>query len=333
MPKRYSGIYNAAITMDSLYAAFLTARKGKRTCPAVYIFERRLPVELRQLHNELTNNIYKPKPYKEFIIYEPKERSIMAPAFRDVVVQHAFYALIYPIFDQSFIYDNYGCRIGKGNHAAADRAHKFLRSCDPEEYFLQLDIRKFYYNINRDILRKLLEKKIKETKTIELLMDFANTNKPLGVPIGNLLSQLYAQIYLNPLDHFIKRELKIKKYVRYVDDFLLFGYSKEECHELKSKIEIFLKTELNLELSKFIIAKTKRGINFVGFRAWHKTRIVRKHSLSNFTKALKKRKPESLVSIIGNAKHSSSYKKLVEKLILYSNENNWYPKLLKSYFL
>jgi len=227
--KRLGFLFEQAFTPDALYQAWLDASHGKRAKRACMEFSRYLSCNLDALHAELHSGSYKPQAYIEFTVYEPKQRTIYAPAFRDLVVQHAIYRLVYPIFNAGFIDQSFACRVGKGTHAAADYAQAALRSSSSDSYFLQLDIRKFFYCIDRPILQRLIEKKIKDKRFVTVMMQFASYGEPVGIPIGNLLSQLYALIYLNPLDHFIKRELKAKLYCRYVDDFVIFGWDKQRC--------------------------------------------------------------------------------------------------------
>lgn len=307
MPKRYGQLFGKTFTMEALYAAYYRARRGKRKTLAVLRFETDLGASLKTLHDELHNSTYTPQPYRHFVITEPKPRQISAPAFRDVVVQHAIYATINPIFDAGFVHDNYGCRALKGTHRASDAAQRYLRQSPEGSVTLQLDIRKFYYTIDRSILRALVERKIKDRRFVDLMMVFADHGGEVGIPIGNLLSQLYALIYLNPLDNFIKREMKVARYVRYVDDFILFGLSRDEASACRLAIADFLRERLNLTLSRWTIAAVKRGVNFVGFRTWRKTRFVRKHSLHTFSRSLRRGAVQSINSILGNACHSASH--------------------------
>ena len=171
MPKRHGDLYDKMLTLDALHAAYLRGRRGKRRTRSVAEFEANLGSELLQLQQELVVSTYRPRPYRKFWINETgKPRLIAAPAFRDVVVQHALYGLVYPIFDKTFCFDSYGCRKGKGTHRAADRAQQFLRESPDGTAFLQMDIRKFYYRIDRARLRRLIEQKIKDRRIIELMM-------------------------------------------------------------------------------------------------------------------------------------------------------------------
>lgn len=304
--KRIGNLFEQAFTPEVLYQAWVVASKGKRNKRATLEFSRNLAHNLKEIHTSLHNGTYTLQPYKEFLVYEPKKRTIFAPTFYDLVVQHAIYRVIYPIFNSTFIDQSYACRKGKGTHAAADYAQDALRSSDPDSYILQLDIRKFFYSIDRSILRTLIERRIKDKRFVDVMMQFAEYGQPLGIPIGNLLSQTYALIYMNPIDHYIKRELGAKLYCRYVDDFVIFGWPRERCVDALAKIEVFILEELHLTLSRHSLHKVKRGLNFVGFRTWQNTRLVRKHSLYTFTRAVRKNKHEAIASCLGHAKRTAS---------------------------
>lgn len=313
MPKRHGALFERMFTLDALYLAYLKARQRKRKKFTIAAFECNLGANLQRLHDELHSGTYQPRPYKTFEVFEPKRRVIYAPHFRDVVVQHAMYAVLYPIMDASFCCESWGCRVGKGTHGAADRAQRYLRASRPDSYILQLDVRKFFYRIDRDILAALWARKIKDQRVLTLLGAFASYPDATGIPIGNLLSQLGSLVYLNPLDHFIKRELGIARYVRYVDDFILFDLDREQAHQLRERIETWMTDHLRLELSKWSVHQVKRGINFVGFRAWRKTRFVRKHALGNFSRALRRGKTASVVSALGHARHTASFAHMVRR--------------------
>lgn len=305
MPKRHGQLYEQ-LTEEALYDAYLAARRGKRAMPSTIAFESDLGANLSQLAAELRNGTYDISPYRRFYVHEPKTREISAPAFRDRIVQHAIYALIYPIFDATFIHDSYGCRVGKGTHRAADQAQRYLRAAPPESVNLQIDIRKFYYSIDRRKLRELVERKIKDACMVALMMRFAESDEPAGLPIGNLLSQLYALVYLDAFDHWIKREQRIKRYVRYVDDSIMFGLTRAQAYALLAEIRVWLAENLGLALSRYTIAPSNRGVNFVGFRIWCRTRFVRKHSLRSFSRALRSGNLESLNAIMANARHTAT---------------------------
>jgi retron-type reverse transcriptase len=304
--KRVGQLFDQAFSAENFYFAYIDARKGKRKKRACFEFETNLGANLAALYEEVHSGSYKPKPYFKFVIYEPKERIIHAPVFRDIVVQLAIYRIIYGIFNRSFISTSFACRIGYGTHCASDYTQKALRAYNENLYTLKLDIRKFFYSIDRDILKVLIERKIKERRLVDIMLLFAKGDGPLGIPIGNLLSQIYALIYLNPLDHFIKRELKVQHYVRYVDDFILFGLARDSCLICRAQIMNFLREKLHLKLSKSTIQKIKRGVNFVGYRTWQNRRLIRKYSLYKFRRMVKKGKQESIVSLLGHAKRTNS---------------------------
>jgi RNA-directed DNA polymerase len=312
--KRYGNMFNDVFSTDNLYAAYLDARKGKRKKRATFLFETNLGANIADLHKRLHDGSYRPDPYFQFTVHEPKERVIHAPSFRDVVVQHAVYRRIYPIFNRTFIDTSFACRIGYGTHKASAYTQWAMRQCNPDLYTLKLDIRKFFYSIDRCILRTLIEKKIKDARLVEVMMLFAEKETPVGIPIGNLLSQIYALIYLNPLDHYVKRRMNVKRYVRYVDDFILIGLERDQCVAARSTIVDFIGRQLRLALSKSTIQKIKKGINFVGYRTWQHKKFIRKYSLYKFTRLARRNKLESVISIAGHAKYTQSLPHMMRRL-------------------
>ena len=304
--KRAGNLFGSIFSHENLYQAYLDARRGKRKKAACFEFERHLGTNLQALHDEIHSGGYRPQPYFKFVIYEPKERIIYGPAFRDIVVQHAIYRVIYPIFNRTFIDTSFACRVGYGTHRASDYLQRSLRECPDGSYTLKLDIRKFFYSVDRNVLQRLIERKIKDRRLVELMMLYAVMDASVGIPIGNLLSQLCALIYLNPLDHFIKRALKVKRYVRYVDDFVLVGATRAQCVEYRAVIVRFLREELRLELSKSTIARVGKGANFVGYRTWRSKRFIRKYSLYKFRRMVRRCKRASVVSLLGHARRTNS---------------------------
>lgn len=304
--KRYGNLFEKAFSIENLYCAYQDASRGKRGRRACFEFDKNIGANIQTLHNEIHSGIYKPAAYFKFIVYEPKQRVIHAPAFRDIVVQHAIYRTIYHIFDRSFINTSFACRVGYGTHRAAKYTRRAMQRHGSDEYILKLDIRKFFYSINRAILRRLIALKIKDGRLVDVMMLFADMEEPLGIPIGNLLSQIYALIYLNPLDHFIKRVLRVRDYVRYVDDFMLIGLSRPMCLLFRAMIVEYLHTTLELSLSKSTIQKIKKGVNFCGYRTWKSKVFIRKHSLYKFRKSVRKCHQESINSLLGHAKATSS---------------------------
>lgn len=320
--KRVGFLFEKTFTKESLFDAYLVASKGKHNKRQFFEFEKNLAHNIDLLYESIHDGSYKPKKYFKFEVYEPKKRTIYAPAFRDIVVQHAIYKVIYPIFNKTFIDQSFACRVGYGTHKAADYAQESMRKSAIDSYTIKLDIRKFFYRIDRSVLRKLIEKKIKDKQFVDIMILFCDYPDPIGIPIGNLLSQIYALIFLNPLDHFIKRTLKIKYYCRYVDDFVLFDLTSDQCKCCLNKIREFINKELNLQLSHYTIAKTIKGINFVGYRTWRSKRFIRKRSLYIFKKALKNKLYKSLVSCLGHAKRTHSLKRMLTMIQEEINGNN-----------
>lgn len=312
--KRAGSLYGRLLSDEALFNAYRDAAKSKHGRRACHEFTRCLGSNLAALRDELETHSYRPRPYLTFEVHEPKRRIIYAPAFRDCVVQHAVYRIIRPILDRTFIDQSFACRPGRGTHAATDYAQRALTNTSPDSYLLQLDIRKFFYSIERPTLRALLARHIKDREMLDLMMLFADHGEPRGIPIGNLLSQLYALTYLNPLDHYIKRTLCVRWYCRYVDDFVLFGLTRDEAVAYQSAIVAWLSDHLGLMLSKSRIAKAKRGINYAGYRTWASARFVRRRCLGNFRRALRANRADRLTSILAHARRTHSHRYLTTQL-------------------
>jgi retron-type reverse transcriptase len=282
--KRYGNLWNEVIEVDNLFLAAYKAAKGKRYRGNVLTFNAKLGDNIVKIRRELESQTYKPGRYRTFEIFEPKQRMISAAPFRDRVVHHALCNVIQPIFEKTFIFDSYANRTGFGTHRALRRFTGFARS---SQYVLQCDIEKYFPSIDHDILKDLLRRKIKCPKTlwlIDTIIDHSNRQlerniyfsgddlftpfeRKRGLPIGNLTSQFFANVYLNGLDHFVKEKLKGKKYVRYVDDFALFSDDKDYLKNARLEIESFLETlRLKIHRIKSQLFETKIGASFVGFR-------------------------------------------------------------------
>lgn len=224
---------------------------------------------LHTITNQIKNSTYTIDDYNNFWLRDGKKvREISAPTIKEIWTQRVIYNNVYPVFEKQFINDSHGCRKGKGTHSAILAARTYLKNMEPKHRYLKLDIRKYFYAINHEILFNILEKTIKDSRYLDLISkyfkspknDFFDVNMK-GLPLGNLLSQLFGLIYLNELDNFIKRELKIKHYVRYVDDFILFNLKNPE--EIESIITEFLYEKLDLTISKRKIGFSR--LNFLGY--------------------------------------------------------------------
>jgi len=278
-------LYEQLCSFEHLYNAFLRARKGKRKLEEIAAFERNLEPELFKIQEELASLNYQPGGYYSFYLTEAKRRLISAAPFPDRVVHHALVGIMEPIFERRFIYDSYANRVGKGTHRALDRCTYFLRR---NAYSLQCDVRQFFPSIDNAILKSMLAKVIRSEKVLWLAGqiidtgvgvldeeydmqwfpgdDLLSANRPRGLPIGNLTSQFWANVYMNALDQFVKRQLKCRCYIRYVDDVLLFADDKATLHTWKQAIIEYLSTlRLTIHEEAAPVRPASEGLPFLGF--------------------------------------------------------------------
>lgn len=303
--KTYRHLYPQVATFANLYQAFRAARKGKRDRVAVASFELYLEQNLIALADDLRAQTYEPGPYTNFYVYEPKQRLISAAPFRDRVVHHALCQVIEPIWEQRFIHHTYACRPGKGTHRALDQCHQWVRAY---QYAFHGDIVKYFPSIDHQILRALLARRIADPKTMWLIDqiikngegvqaaetplicfpgdDLLALTRQRGMPIGNLTSQFWANVYLHELDMFVKQQLGCRPYLRYMDDFVLFADDKAQLHAWRQAIETFLAQKLRLLLHprKSTIFPTHTGIDFCGFRLYPTHRRLRRSSVRRFVR-------------------------------------------------
>ncbi len=290
-------------------------RKGKRFKKDVLEFEYNYEAEILKLQKELIEHSYNPLPPHRFFVYEPKKREIAAACVRDRVVHHALCRVIEPIFDRMFIYDSYACRLYKGTLSAIERFEKFKRKLSANSkdkiYIFKGDIQKYFENVDHCILLKLIGKKICDKEVIWLIKKILTSDSlSKGIPIGNLTSQLFANLYLNPLDQFVKHTLKFKYYIRYMDDFVLLDVSKKRLQDAKKEIAHFLKEDLKLNLhpKKQTVSPLKCGVDFLGFRIFSTHRLLRKENVKRFKRRLKKMKKQFQRKQITTKKISLSIK-------------------------
>jgi retron-type reverse transcriptase len=279
-------LYSRITDFRWLLASWKRARCGKRDNVAAASFELRLDIELIDLYEELRTETYRPGNYRSFTIHDPKRRKISAAPFRDRVVHHALCRILIPIYERKFIFDSYANRTGKGTHAALGRCTQFSRRYP---YVLQFDIQQFFPSIDHAILKAILAKTIADSQVLRLCGLIIDSGKGIlhdeytlrlfpgdtllsaaerarGLPIGNLTSQFWANVYLNELDQFIKHKLRCKGYVRYVDDFLLFAEDKVTLHRWRSEIIRFLETlRLTIHEKRAQPQPITHGIPFLGF--------------------------------------------------------------------
>lgn len=294
--KTYRNLYPQIYAFENLFLAWEKAKRGKRYSNSAAQFEINREYELIKLQDELVHESYQCGGYRSFTIHEPKRRKISAAPFADRVVHHALCNVIGPIFERQFIPDSYANRVGKGTHRALDRCTYFMRRYP---YVLQCDVQQFFPAIDHQILKNILAKTIADTETLTLCGkiidsgvgilnehyqmryfpgdDLLATLRPRGLPVGNLTSQFWANVYLNPLDHYVKRELKCRAYVRYVDDFLLFGENKPMLHQWKAAIIEFLHSlRLTLHATRAQPRPVQQGIPFLGFTMYPNYRRLKR---------------------------------------------------------
>ena len=323
-------IFDKIISLENLFLAWQEFRRGKRNKPDVQKFEYNLEDNIFGLRHELRTKTYRHSHYTSFYIQDPKLRRIHKARVRDRVLHHAVFRILYPIFDPIFISDSYSCRIKKGTHRAVNRLQKFARKVSKNNtkdcFILKCDIKKFFDSVGHDILISLIQKKIQDKNAVWLIEEIIksfSTQLNKGLPLGNITSQLFANIYLNELDRFIKHKLRIKYYIRYCDDFVILSNGKEYLEELIIEIKNFLNTELKLSLhsDKISIRKYHQGIDFLGYVSFPHHRLLRTKTKRRMFKKMEQRVEElkqgkisdksfnqSRQSYLGMLKHCKSFK-------------------------
>jgi len=285
---------------------------------------------LWQLHQELFDKIYQHSPYTPFYITDPKLRHIHKATVKDRVLHQAVFRILYKVFDPSFIFNSYSSRMEKGTHRAVKQLAGYCKTASQNYnqtiFGLKCDVRKFFDSVNQEVLFSLIRKKITDENAVwlieKIIKSFAKTESK-GLPLGNITSQLFANIYLNELDQFIKHKLKIKYYLRYSDDFIIIHQNKEYLGKLVSPIKDFLKNNLDLELhpQKVIIKKFRQGLDFLGYVALPHYTILRTKTKRRMLKKLMRKRAlllrglikqqnysQTIQSYLGILKHCLGYK-------------------------
>lgn len=273
-------VFEDICSFDNLLDAFYTVSSEHKFKPASLRFYYHLEENLIELQNELLWGLYKLGDFYTFIRYEPKRREINALPYRDRVVQSAICNIIEPEIKKTFIHDSYACITDKGSLKAANRVSYFMGKAG-NYFYLKCDITKYFNNVDLDIAFELYKRHIPDVRTLNLIYQILHKDNPeKGIKIGNRLSQLTANIYLNELDRFVKHNLKIKYYVRYMDDFILLG-TKAELKRALKEIKAFLRDVLHLELnSKTTIEQCVKGLEFVGYIIYPKGKVIKKQTIN-----------------------------------------------------
>ena len=293
-------IYEKLCSVENLELAFKRARKGKTQKPYIIEYEQKLKENILQLRNELLMQTYRPRPLQTFILRDPKTRKISKSDFRDRIVHHAICNIIEPAFEKSFISDSYANRKRKGTLKAIKRFDQFKRKVSQNNtitcHVLKADIRHYFDTVDQVILLSILQKKINDERMlwlITIILKNHHISKPgKGMPLGNLTSQFFANVYLNELDQFVKHKLRARYYIRYVDDFVILHHSTERLNIYKEQIDVFLKERLSLELhpDKSKILALHKGVGFLGFRNFFHHKLVTKKNLRKFERKLSEMK-------------------------------------------
>lgn len=306
--------YNDIISLENLLLAWKEFKKGKKSRIDVQIFERNLMSNILLLHEELVTKVYKHGDYFAFNISDPKPRSIHKASVRDRLLHHATYRVLYPFFDKTFIADSYSCRVNKGTHRALRRFEHFERKVSKSHtktcWILKCDIRKFFASIDQKILLAILDGYVSDKDIVWLLTtvieSFHSTEVGKGLPLGNLTSQLFVNIYMNEFDQFVKHRLKAKYYIRYADDFVILSRDKNKLGVLRQKVENFLNGNLCLSLhpNKVSIETFSSGIDFLGWVHFPKHRVLRTTTKRKmFVRASEK----NVTSYLGLLSHGNTY--------------------------
>ena len=293
-----TNLYEHICSYENLECAYRKARKRKTRKAYVIEFEKDLKENLNQLRTELLLHCYSPKPLVNFIVRDPKTRRISKSDFRDRVIHHALCNVIEPILGKSFIYDSYANRKGKGTLKALRRFDYFKRKVSKNNtsncLILKADIKKYFETVDYNVLLSIIKKKIKDNKVLWLIGKILNNYKSgggrtsqKGMPLGNLTSQFFANVYLNELDYFVKHKLKAKYYLRYVDDFVILHKNKEILENYKKEIYNFLKTvKLELHQDKSKIIPIGKGVSLLGYRVFYHHKLLRKSNLWKFQRKI-----------------------------------------------
>lgn len=320
--KRLSGLYERIISISNLIEADRKARMGKLRSYGVRKHDKRRGCNIISLHNELAEKRFKTSQYTVFTIHEPKAREIYRlPYFPDRIVHHAVMNVMEPVWVSIFTEDTFACIKHRGIHRGAKRlTHDLRRDRANTTYCLKFDIKKFYPSIDHDVLKSILRRKIKDRDALNLLDGIIDTAP--GVPIGNYLSQYFANLYMAYFDHWIKEEKKVKYYYRYADDVVILGSSKQQLHRLMNAIRLYLEDRLNLTVKENyqVFPVSCRGIDFLGYVFFHTHTLLRKSIKKNFARKVSRMRKRGRVNIstvssyYGWAKHCNA-KNLLKTLL------------------
>jgi retron-type reverse transcriptase len=341
----FNHTYDSIISLENLLLSWKKFKSEKKNKKDVQVFERNLMENLLELNRDLETKNYKHSGYSSFKISDPKSRDIHKAIVRDRLVHHAIYRILYPYFDKKFIYDSYSCRVEKGTHKAIYRFESFIRKVSKNNtktcWVLKCDIKKFFANIDHQILKSILARYIQDKETLFLISNIIDsfTTNPIGktygvtyggepsvlnttnsaiaenvakgLPLGNLTSQLLVNVYMNEFDQFMKHKLKVKYYIRYADDFVILQNDKIYVEEILLEVSEFLEVNLKLQLhpGKVFIKTIASCVDFLGWVHFPKHRVLRTATRKRmFRNILKNQKVNTIPSYLGMLSHGNTYK-------------------------
>jgi retron-type reverse transcriptase len=323
--RRHGDLFREIMSLDNLYEAYKEARKGKRWQWIVRRFEENVLWNIIQLQDDLEAKRFTTSAYRTKRIYEPKERDIyVLPFYPDRIVQHALLRVIIPIWDGLFIYDSYACRAGKGMHQGSRKVMEHIRRY---RYCLKCDISKFYPSIDHEILKRIIRKKIKCRDTLWLIDDIIDSFEGgKNTPIGNYTSQWFGNLYMNELDQWLRHTHKVRAYVRYTDDFVIFSDDKRELHRLRDEIEQYLREQLKLKFSKWSIFPVSQGVDYLGYRHFKEKILLRKSTAKRVKKRMAQLPKKLAKGKITTEQYRSSIAS-TEGWLRWSNSHNLWKSL------
>jgi len=285
MGQKYRNLFDQIVSPENMALAYKKTLKGKRRTWGYLEFKEYDQINLARLTEEIISGEYLPDDCQEFMIYDPKQRLISALPFKDRLAQHALCNIISPIFDKTLLPYTFACRDGLGTHAGVRHIQSLMRSKKPT-HFIKTDFSKFFPSIDREILHKVIQKKITCAKAYELLCKFI-PQTGVGLPIGALTSQIFANVYGGLIDRYIHFNLGHRHWARYMDDVIILGSDIEQMRDDVDRIKQFSLQEMNMKLSKWQVSSISRGVNFLGYRIWPHYKLLRKDSVQRAKRKIK----------------------------------------------
>ena len=274
-------------SMDNLQWAYKKTARAKKMTFGFLEFKEYKDINLKRIQEELLDGGYKIGDYRHFTIYEPKPRLVSALDFKDRLIQHALIGIIEPIFEATFLPNTFACRVGLGTHAGVKYIQAQLRKPNENKYYLKTDFSKFFPSVDHNILLEMVDRKISCKPTLDLIKEIVKPNE-VGIPIGSLTSQLFANVYGSKLDQYIHHQLGHRKWARYMDDVVILGDCSNKLKDSFAKIKEFSTNYMKMNISKWHCQSTKRGINFLGYRIWDTHKLIRRDSATRAKRKIAK---------------------------------------------